>query len=173
MGSNGFIWFEVTESSRSATGNLRKCARRLSPTGPPSSSALRSAQRRRACASASPTAKSSRISRPNSSRRRKQSGHYPPQRGRGTRPDRGHGGFLRPQGTVATASGADPSTQILLTVTAVRDQPTGGVPLTDDAQIAQVANAAGDDILDQMVGQLQSEYGVTINQALAQQAIVR
>jgi peptidyl-prolyl cis-trans isomerase D len=55
----------------------------------------------------------------------------------------------------------------------VRDQPTGGVPLTDDAQIAQVANAAGDDILDQMVGQLQSEYGVTINQALAQQAIVR
>lgn len=60
-----------------------------------------------------------------------------------------------------------------MTVTAVRDQPTGGVPLTDDAQIAQVANAAGDDILDQMVGQLQSEYGVTINQALAQQAIVR
>lgn len=81
--------------------------------------------------------------------------------------------FSGPQGTVATASGADPSTQILLTVTAVRDQPTGGVPLTDDAQIAQVANAAGDDILDQMVGQLQSEYGVTINQALAQQAIVR
>jgi peptidyl-prolyl cis-trans isomerase D len=36
-----------------------------------------------------------------------------------------------------------------------------------------VANAAGDDILDQMVGQLQAEYGVTFNQALAQQAIVR
>lgn len=81
--------------------------------------------------------------------------------------------FSGPQGTVATASGADPSTQILLTVTAVRDQPTGGVPLNEDEQIAQVANAAGDDILDQMVGQLQSEYGVTINQALAQQAIVR
>lgn len=81
--------------------------------------------------------------------------------------------FSGPQGTVATASGADPSTQILLTVTAVRDQPTGGVPLNEDEQIAQVANSAGDDILDQMVGQLQSEYGVTINQALAQQAIVR
>ncbi len=81
--------------------------------------------------------------------------------------------FSGPQGTVATASGADPSTQILLMVTAVRDQPTGGVPLNEDEQIAQVANSAGDDILDQMVGQLQSEYGVTINQALAQQAIVR
>jgi peptidyl-prolyl cis-trans isomerase D len=81
--------------------------------------------------------------------------------------------FSGPQGTVATASGADPSTQILLTVTAVRDQPTGGVPLNEDEQIAQVANSAGDDILDQMVSQLQSEYGVTINQALAQQAIVR
>ncbi|MDM7980265.1 MAG: SurA N-terminal domain-containing protein [Rhizobium sp.] len=81
--------------------------------------------------------------------------------------------FSGPQSTVATASGADPSTQILLTVTAVRDQPTGGVPLNEDEQIAQVANSAGDDILDQMVGQLQSEYGVTINQALAQQAIVR
>lgn len=81
--------------------------------------------------------------------------------------------FSGPQGIVVTASGGDPSTQILLTVTAVRDQPTGGVPLNEDEQIAQVANSAGDDILDQMVGQLQSEYGVTINQALAQQAIVR
>lgn len=81
--------------------------------------------------------------------------------------------FSGPQGTAATASGADPATQILLTVTAVRDQPTGGVPLGEDEQIAQMANSAGDDILDQMVGQLQAEYGVTINQALAQQAIVR
>jgi peptidyl-prolyl cis-trans isomerase D len=81
--------------------------------------------------------------------------------------------FSGPQGTVASSSGADPSTQILLTVTAVRDQPTGGVPLNEDEQIGQVANAAGDDILDQMVGQLQAEYGVTFNQALAQQAIVR
>ncbi|MFN7091733.1 MAG: SurA N-terminal domain-containing protein [Allorhizobium sp.] len=81
--------------------------------------------------------------------------------------------FSGPQGIVVTASGADPSTQILLTVTAVRDQPTSGIPLNEDEQVAQVANSAGDDILDQMVGQLQSEYGVTINQALAQQAIVR
>ena len=81
--------------------------------------------------------------------------------------------FSGPQGTVATASGADPSTQILLSVTAVRDQPTGGVPLSEDQQIGQLANAAGDDILDQMVSQLQAEYGVVFNQALAQQAIVR
>jgi peptidyl-prolyl cis-trans isomerase D len=81
--------------------------------------------------------------------------------------------FSGPEGTVTTASGGDPSTQILLAVTAVRDQAAGGVMSNEDDQIVAMANAAGDDILDQMVSQLQAEYGVTFNQALAQQAIVR
>jgi peptidyl-prolyl cis-trans isomerase D len=81
--------------------------------------------------------------------------------------------FSGPEGTVSTASGGDPSTQILLAVTAVRDQAAGGVLSNEDDQIVAMANAAGDDILDQMVSQLQAQYGVTFNQALAQQAIVR
>jgi peptidyl-prolyl cis-trans isomerase D len=81
--------------------------------------------------------------------------------------------FGGPAGTVASAAGADPATQILLAVTEVRDQPSGGVLNNEDEQIVSMANAAGDDILDQMVMQLQAEYGVTFNQALAQQALVR
>lgn len=81
--------------------------------------------------------------------------------------------FGGPVGTVASAAGADPTTQILLVVTAVRDQPSGSVLNNEDEQIVSMANAAGDDILDQMVTQLQTDYGVTFNQALAQQAMVR
>lgn len=36
-----------------------------------------------------------------------------------------------------------------------------------------MANAAGDDILDQMVNLLQTQYGAQINQTLAEKATVR
>lgn len=81
--------------------------------------------------------------------------------------------FGGPVGTTASAAGADPATQILLKVTAVRDEPTGMVAPDEEQQLLSLANAVGDDILDQMVNQLQAQYGVSINQALAQQAIVR
>lgn len=81
--------------------------------------------------------------------------------------------FRGPVGTVGSAVGADPLTQILLKITDIQTQPTGDVPDQQDKQITALANAAGDDILDQMVGELQTKYGVTINQALAQQAMVR
>jgi peptidyl-prolyl cis-trans isomerase D len=74
---------------------------------------------------------------------------------------------------VGSAVGADPLTQIVLKVTDVETQPTGDVPDAQDKQITALANAAGDDILDQMVNQLQTKYGVSINQALAQQAMAR
>ncbi|SSC73360.1 unnamed protein product [Ciceribacter sp. T2.26MG-112.2] len=76
-------------------------------------------------------------------------------------------------GMVASAPGADPETQILLKVTDVKDQPSTDALGNEDAQIAEIANAAGDDILDQMVNRLQDDYGVTINQQLAEQAMVR
>lgn len=76
-------------------------------------------------------------------------------------------------GMVASAPGADPATQILLKVTDVKDQPSTDALGNEDAQIAEIANAAGDDILDQMVNRLQDDYGVTINQQLAEQAMVR
>ncbi len=81
--------------------------------------------------------------------------------------------FGGPVGTVATAPGGDPATQILLKVNESRDQGSSNVLANDDAQITEIARAAGDDILDQMVSRLQTEYGVTINQTLAEQAMVR
>ena len=81
--------------------------------------------------------------------------------------------FSGPADTVASAVGADPSTQILLKVTNVNDDPTTDALTNQDAQIAAVANAAGDDILDQMVTLLQTQYGASINQTLADQAAVR
>ncbi len=76
-------------------------------------------------------------------------------------------------GLVASAPGADPETQILLKVTDVRDQPLTDALGNADAQTNEIATAAGDDILDQMVRRLQDDYGVTINQQLAEQAMVR
>ncbi|THV25242.1 peptidylprolyl isomerase [Peteryoungia ipomoeae] len=81
--------------------------------------------------------------------------------------------FSGPVGTASSAAGGDPATQILLKVAAVRTEPTGMAQPGEEDQLANLANAAGDDILDQMVNALQSKYGVSINQTLAQQAIVR
>ncbi|WP_429930320.1 SurA N-terminal domain-containing protein [Agrobacterium vitis] len=81
--------------------------------------------------------------------------------------------FRGPSGMIGSAVGADPMTQILLKVTDVNTQPTGDVVDQQESQITALAKSAGDDILDQMVNQLQTKYGVTINQALAQQAITR
>jgi peptidyl-prolyl cis-trans isomerase D len=81
--------------------------------------------------------------------------------------------FSGPVGTVGSAPGADPASQILLKVIDVKDQPPADALANDDAQVAEIAKAAGDDILDQMVSRLQNEYGVSINQTLAEQAMVR
>lgn len=90
----------------------------------------------------------------------------------------GHAGvsaaFSGPVDTVASAVGGDDTTQILLKVTDVDSTP----PATDilanqDQQITTIANAAGDDILDQMVAELQTKYGVSVNRDLAAQAVQR
>lgn len=81
--------------------------------------------------------------------------------------------FAGPVGTASSAAGADPETQIVMKVTDVNTEGSGDALANDDAQVLAIANAAGDDILDQMVSQLQSDYGVSINQALAEQAMVQ
>ncbi|MBO3760232.1 peptidylprolyl isomerase [Ciceribacter sp. L1K22] len=81
--------------------------------------------------------------------------------------------FSGPVGTADSAPGADPDTQIVLKVTNVQSGAGGDVLAADDSQVEAIANAAGDDILDQMVNQLQSDYGVRINQTLADQAMVQ
>ncbi|MBB2751106.1 UNVERIFIED_ORG: peptidyl-prolyl cis-trans isomerase D [Rhizobium aethiopicum] len=81
--------------------------------------------------------------------------------------------FSGPIDAVASAVGADPSTQILMKVTEVNSEPTSDALNNRDAQITAMANAAGDDILDQMVNLLQTQYGAQINQTLAEQATLR
>ncbi|MBN9033536.1 MAG: peptidylprolyl isomerase [Rhizobiales bacterium 63-7] len=79
--------------------------------------------------------------------------------------------FGGPLGTVANAVSADGDGQVLLKVTEVNEQPTTDVLDRNDDQVTQIAKTAGDDILDQMVSELQTAYGVSINRALADQAM--
>ncbi|OBZ94136.1 peptidylprolyl isomerase [Pararhizobium polonicum] len=74
-------------------------------------------------------------------------------------------------GLVANAAGIGGEGQILLKVTEVDDNNPGDALDNDDRQINAIAQASGDDILDQMVSELQKGYGVTINQQLAELAL--
>ena len=76
-------------------------------------------------------------------------------------------------GLVANAPGAGNEGQILLKVTEVDLDNPGDVLENDDRQIEAIARASGDDILDQMVAELQTGYGVSINQELAQRALTQ
>ncbi|MFD1744340.1 SurA N-terminal domain-containing protein [Rhizobium helianthi] len=87
-------------------------------------------------------------------------------------PEAAKAAFSGPNGVNAVAQAADGESRILMHVKNVQQAPAA--PLSSgDEQITQIARAAGDDLLDQMVVKLQSDYGVTINQTLADQAIAR
>jgi peptidyl-prolyl cis-trans isomerase D len=74
-------------------------------------------------------------------------------------------------GHVANAPGVGGEGQILLKVTGVDDSNPGDALDNDARQIDAIAQASGDDILDQMVSELQKGYGVAINQQLADVAL--
>ncbi len=74
-------------------------------------------------------------------------------------------------GLVANAPGVGGEGQILLKVTGVDDSNPGDALDNDARQIDAIAQASGDDILDQMVSELQKGYGVAINQQLADVAL--
>jgi peptidyl-prolyl cis-trans isomerase D len=76
-------------------------------------------------------------------------------------------------GLVANAPGVGGEGQILLKVTEVDDSNPGDALDNEDRQINAIAQASGDDILDQMVSELQKGYGVTINQQLADLALAQ
>ena len=81
--------------------------------------------------------------------------------------------FAGPLGHVANTPGVDGEGQILLKVTEVNAETATDALSGDEQQIAAVARASGDDILDQMVSALQTSYGVSINRTLAEQSIAR
>ena len=79
--------------------------------------------------------------------------------------------FAGANGLVANAPGIGNEGQIVLKVTEVDINNPGDALDNDDRQINAIAQASGDDILDQMVSDLQKGYGVTINQQLAELAL--
>ncbi len=81
--------------------------------------------------------------------------------------------FGGPMGHAAAAPGVDGEGQIVLQVTQINPLATSDALESSDARIEALAKASGDDILDQMMGALQGEYGVTTNRALADRAMVR
>lgn len=81
--------------------------------------------------------------------------------------------FAGPVGHVAATPGVDGEGRILIKVTEVDSDAAGDALNGDEQQIAAVARASGDDILDQMVNALQTAYGVSINRTLAEQSIAR
>lgn len=80
--------------------------------------------------------------------------------------------FKGAEGHVDHATDAEGSNRILFKVTKVDTSSAPDADQGTDQQIAALGAAAGDDILDQMVNRLQAEYGVTINQAAADAAMV-
>ncbi|WP_275782563.1 peptidylprolyl isomerase [Pararhizobium gei] len=79
--------------------------------------------------------------------------------------------FSGPNGLIASAPGIGGEGQILLKVTEVDTNAPVDALDSDDRQIEAIAQASGDDILDEMVSELQKSYGVTINQQLAELAL--
>jgi peptidyl-prolyl cis-trans isomerase D len=79
--------------------------------------------------------------------------------------------FAGAQGLVGTAPDTDGSSRVLFKVTEVNTTTPSDALDNNDQQVTAMATAAGDDMLDQMVNRLQNDYGVTINQAAADQAM--
>lgn len=75
--------------------------------------------------------------------------------------------FAGPAGLVTTATAADGESRMLITVTS--SQQATADALASNEPLQRMAEAAGDDMLDQMVNRLQNDYGVSINQAVADQ----
>ncbi|NTJ42283.1 peptidylprolyl isomerase [Agrobacterium larrymoorei] len=79
--------------------------------------------------------------------------------------------FSGAEGLVGAAPVAEGSSRILFKVTEVNVNAPADALDGNDQQVTAMARAAGDDMLDQMVNRLQNDYGVTINQAAADQAM--
>lgn len=79
--------------------------------------------------------------------------------------------FSGPAGLVEVANDASGANKILLKVKSVDDASTVTAGSVSSEQRAQVSQQIADDILDQMVGRLQADYGVSVNRALADRAL--
>ncbi|MGV3553258.1 SurA N-terminal domain-containing protein [Rhizobium sp.] len=76
------------------------------------------------------------------------------------------------KGLVNSAATEGGDSQIVLFVKEVTEGAPTDALENGDEQVAQLAGNAGQDILNQMVGELQAEYGVSFNRTLADQLMV-
>jgi peptidyl-prolyl cis-trans isomerase D len=81
--------------------------------------------------------------------------------------------FEGPKGYVANAPAEDGNTQIVLQVREVNENAPADALENNEAQVNELAEGAGQDLLNQMVGELQAEYGVSFNRTLAEQLMVQ
>jgi peptidyl-prolyl cis-trans isomerase D len=79
--------------------------------------------------------------------------------------------FSGPKGLVEVATDASGENRILMQVTSVNDASTVTADSVSIEQRRQVSQQIADDILDQMVARLQSDYGVSVNRQLAERAL--
>ena len=79
--------------------------------------------------------------------------------------------FSGPKGLVEVANDASGENRILMKVTSVNDASTVTADSVSIEQRRQVSQQIADDILDQMVARLQSDYGVSVNRQLAERAL--
>lgn len=81
--------------------------------------------------------------------------------------------FDGPKGFVNSAATEGGASQIVLFVKDVTEGAPTDALENGDEQIAELARNAGQDILNQMVGELQVEYGVSFNRTLADQLMIQ
>lgn len=79
--------------------------------------------------------------------------------------------FSGTEGLVEAANDASGENKILLKVTSVNDASLTTAGAVSPEQRGQVSQQIADDILDQAVGRLQTDYGVVVNRQLAERAL--
>jgi peptidyl-prolyl cis-trans isomerase D len=76
-------------------------------------------------------------------------------------------------GLVTNAATEGGDTQIVMQVKAINDHVPADALENNDEQIKELGQNASQDLLNQMVGELQTEYGVSFNRALAEQLMIQ
>lgn len=81
--------------------------------------------------------------------------------------------FDGPKGLVTSAAAEGGDTQIVLLVKEINENSPADALENNDEQIKELAQNAGQDLLNQMVGELQAQYGVSFNRKLAEQLMIQ
>lgn len=81
--------------------------------------------------------------------------------------------FDGPKGLITSAGTEGGDTQVVIFVKEINDNAPADALENNDEQIKELAQNASEDLLNQMVGELQVEYGVSFNRALAEQLMIQ